>query len=74
MSEDKWIGLITDLFKKDENDFATMIQSIIVLNYNSLKNEIDNFSLEEILSGIVDIAERLRNIKHAGKILFVLKK
>ena len=37
MTEDKSIGLIIDLLNKDENDFATMIQSIIVLNYNSLE-------------------------------------
>ena len=73
MTEDKSIGLIIDLLNKDENDFATMIQSIIVLNYNSLKNVIDNFSLEEILLGIADIAERLKNIKHIGKISVVLK-
>ena len=74
VTEDKSIGLIMDLLNKDENDFATMIQSIIALNYNSLKNEIDNFSLEEILSGIEDIAERLRNIKHVGKITVCVEK
>ena len=37
MTEDKSIGLIIDLLNKDENDLATMIQSIIVLNYNSLE-------------------------------------
>ena len=74
MTEDKSIGLIIDLLNKDENDFATMIQSIIVLNYNSLKNVIDNFSLEEILLGIADIAERLKNIKHVGKISVCVEK
>ena len=74
MTEDKSIGLIMNLLNKDENDFATMIQSIIVLNYNSLKNVIDNFSLEEILSGIADIAERLKNIKNVGKISVCVEK
>jgi hypothetical protein len=74
MTEDKSIGLIIDLLNKDENDFATMIQSIIVLNYNSLKNVIDNFSLEEILLGIADIAEILKNIKHVGKISVCVEK
>ena len=74
MTEDKSIGLIMNLLNKDENDFATMIQSIIVLNYNSLKNVIDNFSLEEILLGIADIAERLKNIKHVGKISVCVEK
>ena len=37
MTKDKSIGLIMNLLNKDENDFATMIQSIIVLNYNSLE-------------------------------------
>ena len=46
----------------------------IVLNYNSLKNVIDNFSLEEILLGITDIAERLKNIKHVGKISVCVEK
>jgi hypothetical protein len=74
MTEDKSIGLIMNLLNNDENDFATMIQSIIVLNYNSLKNVIDNFSLEEILLGIADIAERLKNIKHVGKISVCVEK
>ena len=74
MTEDKSIGLIMNLLNKDENDFVTMIQSIIVLNYNSLKNVIDNFSLEEILLGIADIAERLKNIKHVGKISVCVEK
>ena len=37
ITEDKSIGLIINLLNKDENDFAIMIQSIIVLNYNSLE-------------------------------------
>ena len=74
MTEDKSIGLIMNLLNKDENDFGTMIQSIIVLNYNSLKNVIDNFSLEEILLGIADIEERLKNIKHVGKISVCVEK
>ena len=74
MTEDKSIGLIMNLLNNDENDFATMIQSIIVLNYNSLKNVIDNFSLEKILLGIADIAERLKNIKHVGKISVCVEK
>jgi hypothetical protein len=74
MTEDKSIGLIMNLLNNDENDFATMIQSIIVLNYNSLKNVIDNFSLEETLLGIADIAKRLKNIKHVGKISVCVEK
>ena len=35
---------------------------------------IDNFSLEEILLGIADIAERLKNIKHVGKISVYVEK
>ena len=67
-TESKSINLIMDLIKKDENDFATMIQSIIILNYNSLKDVINNLSVDEILIGIDDIAKRLKNIKNVGKI------
>ena len=35
---------------------------------------IDNFSLEEILLGIADIEERLKNIKHVGKISVCVEK
>ena len=66
-TEDKSIDLIMDLLNKDENNFATMIQPIIVLNYNSLKDAIDNFSVEEILLEISTIAKRLKNIKYVGK-------
>ncbi len=59
-TESKSINLIMDLIKKDENDFATMIQSIIILNYNSLKDVINNLSVDEILIGIDDIAKRLK--------------
>lgn len=74
MTEDKSIGLIMNLLNKDENDFTAMIYSIIILNYNSLKNVIDNYSLNEILLGIADIAERLKNIKHVGKISVCVEK
>ena len=67
MTEDKSIGLIMNLLNKDENDFATMIQSIIVLNYNSLKNVIDNFSLEEILLGIADICRKTQKYQACRK-------
>ena len=66
-TEDKSIDLIMDLLNKDENNFATMIQPIIVLNYNSLKDAIDNFSAMEILLEISTIAKRLKNIKYVGK-------
>ena len=67
MTEDKSIGLIMNLLNNDENDFATMIQSIIVLNYNSLKNVIDNFSLEEILLGIADICRKTQKYQACRK-------
>ena len=62
MTEDKSIDLITGLFTKDVNDFASMIQSIIILNYNSLKDVIDNVSVTEIILRIEDIAKRLKKI------------
>jgi hypothetical protein len=73
-TESKSINLIMDLIKKDENDFATMIQSIIILNYNSLKDVINNLSVDEILIGIDDIAKRLKNIKNVGKISVCVEK
>ena len=73
-TESKSINLIMDLIKKDENDFATMIQSIIILNYNSLKDVINNLSVDEILIGIDDISKRLKNIKNVGKISVCVEK
>ena len=74
VTEDKSIDLITGLFTKDVNDFASMIQSIIILNYNSLKDVIDNLSVKEIILGIEDIAKRLKDIKHVGKISICVEK
>jgi hypothetical protein len=74
VTEDKSIDLIMDLFTKDVNDFASLIQSIIILNYNSLKDVIDNLSVKEIILGIEDIAKRLKDIKHVGKISICVEK
>ena len=51
-----------------------MIQSIIILNYNSLKDVIDNVSVTEIILGIEDIAKRLKDIKHIGKVSLCVEK
>ena len=74
VTEDKSIDLITGLFTKDVNDFASMIQSIIILNYNSLKDVIDNVSVTEIILRIEDIAKRLKDIKHIGKVSLCVEK
>lgn len=74
ITEVKSIDLIKDLFTKDKNDFASTIQSIIILNYNSLKDVTDNISVNEILLGIADIAKRLKDINHAGKISVFVEK
>jgi len=52
VNEDKSIDLILNLFSKDEVDIASVIQSIIILNYNSLNDVINNCASQEIIVGM----------------------
>ena len=74
VTEDKSISLIVDLFTKDEINFAVVVQSIIILNYNSLSDVIGNCTDKEIFLGIDNIAKRLNDIKHVGKISVCVEK
>ena len=74
VNEDKPINLIVDLFTKDEIDFACVVQSIIILNYNSLSDVMGNCTDKEIFLGIDNIAKRLKDIKHVGKISVCVEK
>ena len=74
VNEDKSINLIVNLFTKDEIDFASVVQSIIILNYNSISDVIGNCTDKEIFLGIDNIAKRLKDIKHVGKISVCVEK
>ena len=58
VSEKRALDLICDLFKKEAIDTTVLIESIIILNYNSLEDVLQNKKTEDILLGIQDISFR----------------
>lgn len=68
VNEDKSIDLILNLFTKDEVDLSCVIQSIIILNYNSLNDVISNCTTNEIFSLIENISQKLKDMNQVGKI------
>ena len=74
VNEDKSIDLILNLFSKDEVDIASVIQSIIILNYNSLNDVINNCASQEIIVGIDNVSKKLKDINYVGKITICVEK
>ena len=68
VNEDKSIDLILNLFTKNEVDLSCVIQSIIILNYNSLNDVISNCTTNEIFSLIENISQKLKDMNQVGKI------
>ena len=68
VNEDKSIDLILNLFTKDKVDLSCVIQSIIILNYNSLNDVISNCTTNEIFSLIENISQKLKDMNQVGKI------
>ena len=63
VSEKRALDLICDLFKKEAIDTTVLIESIIILNYNSLEDVLQNKKTEDILLGIQDISFRFNRSK-----------
>ena len=74
VNEDKSIDIILNLFSKDEVDIASVIQSIIILNYNSLNDVINNCASQEIIVGIDNVSKKLKDINYVGKITICVEK
>ena len=74
ISDDTSLDLITEIFNKKQNEFESVIKSIIFLNYGSLENSIKNYQIDEILSAIDVVCKKLKNIKNVIKLSLCVEK
>ena len=68
ISDDISLDLIFELFKNQQNNFETIIKSIIILNYGSLIKSIKEYTFEEILNGIKLMNQKVKKIENIGNI------
>ena len=68
ISEDTPLDLIIELFSKDQNDFESLVKSIIFVNYGALSKSIKNYKFNEILSAINSMYNRLKKIENLGSL------
>ena len=68
ISEDTPLDLIIELFAKDQNDFESLVKSIIFVNYGALSKSIKNYKFNEILSAINSMYNRLKKIENLGSL------
>ena len=74
ISDDTSLDLITEIFNKKQNEFESVIKSIVFLNYGSLENSIKNYQIDEILSAIDVVCKKLKNIKNVIKLSLCVEK
>lgn len=73
ISDDTSLDLIIEIFNKKQNEFESVIKSIVFLNYGSLENSIKNYQIDEILSAI-DVVFKKQNIKNVIKFSLYVEK
>ena len=73
ISEDTPLDLITDLFTNDQNDFESLVKSIIFVNYGALSKSIKNYKINEILSAINSMYSRLKKIENLGSLFICVE-
>ena len=58
ISEDISLALLIELFSKKQNEFEILVKSIIILNFISLVNKLQNYNLKEVLEGIASLKKK----------------
>ena len=61
ITDDKWLDLIIHLFEKSELDDEIIILSLIILKFNSLKESIKDYSINEIFNAIKNTCIEINN-------------
>lgn len=64
LEDEKEIKLIVNLFEKEELNDIVLVQSIIILNYDSLSDSIAKFDLDIIIKAIKVVSLKVKNIKN----------
>jgi len=64
LEDEKELKLIVNLFEKDVIDNVLLVQSIIILNYDSLSDTIVKFDLNRIIGAIKVVSLKMENIKN----------
>lgn len=74
ISDEIYLDLIIELFANSQNEFQSLVKSIIILNYGPISHIIRKYTLNEILSGIDSMFNKVRNIKNIGNISICVEK
>ena len=74
ISDEIYLDLIIELFANSQNEFQSLVKSIIILNYGPISHIIRKYTLDEILSGIDSMFNKVRNIKNIGNISICVEK
>ena len=64
LEDEKEIKLIVNLFEKEEINEINLVQSIIILNYDSLSDTIAEFNFDRIIEAIKVVSLKVKNIKN----------
>ena len=62
ISDEIYLDLIIELFANSQNEFQSLVKSIIILNYGPISHIIRKYTLNEILSGIDSMFNKVKNI------------
>lgn len=66
LTEDASINLIMDLFNKENVGDELLVQSIIILNYDSLNDTLAKYDFEQIIKGIKAVSEKSNIFKNCS--------
>ena len=69
ITEETSLSLIMDLLSKEKIDNEVLVLSIIILNYNSLRDNIMKLTPEKIKAVIISVAEKSKNIEKNTSII-----
>ena len=64
LTDEASINLIVDLFKKENVSDELLVQSVIILNYDSLNDTIVKYNFNQIIKGIKAVSEKSNNFKN----------
>ena len=65
LEDEKEIKLIVNLFEKEELNDIMLVQSIIILNYDSLSDTIAEFNFDRIIEAIKVVSLKVKNINNS---------
>lgn len=73
-SDDISLDILIGLFSESQNDFDSLIKSIVFLNYGLIKNSIKNYNYKDVIYAIERMHSKYKNIKDVGNMVLCEEK